>query len=219
MSSRLHNLACAIRANKLVWIGAALGFVGVYYLFLLAAMVVRFQNIPNYMTFYDYIGNVATILSETPALSDAISIIGDEWLIEIGFMNYDYGHGVSEWSLNVIPSNLIVQLLAGFLVATAIALVIERKKQACSAPSKMRAMTVTSSGAFLVAFTTATLSWVVCCAASTWVVSLAMLGMSASLALWLEPVGLLLSVTGFILLFGGIALLANDPLDADRVVA
>ena len=50
-----------------------------------------------------------------------------------------------------------------------------------------RALIGAGGGAALVGVSSATLSWVVCCATPTWVVSLAMLGMSASLALWLEP--------------------------------
>ena len=41
-------------------------------------------------------------------------------------------------------------------------------------------------------------SWVVCCATPTWVVSLAMMGMSASLALWLEPLVIFITITGFL---------------------
>jgi len=55
----------------------------------------------------------------------------------------------------------------------------------------------------------ATLSWVVCCATPTWVVSLAMLGMSASLALWLEPLGDFITISGFLLLAGCVLYLAR----------
>jgi hypothetical protein len=47
--------------------------------------------------------------------------------------------------------------------------------------------------------TSATLTWVVCCATPSWIVGLAMLGMSSSLALWLEPFGKIINVLGLIL--------------------
>ncbi|MBM7067191.1 hypothetical protein [Actibacterium sp. 188UL27-1] len=41
------------------------------------------------------------------------SSIWEEWLIEIGRMNYDYGTGISEWSLNVVPARLLVLAILG----------------------------------------------------------------------------------------------------------
>ena len=218
MRSDLRTLGRAIGQHKFIWLSTVVGFISVYYLMLFAAMVVRFDNVPNYVTFYDYIGNVVTILKETPAFSDAINILKDEWLIEIGFMNYDYGNGVSEWALNVIPSYLVVQIAAGMLVATAVVVVV-KSRGACTVRSNLAAMSVTGGGAFLVGFTTATLSWVVCCAAPTWVVGLAMLGMSASLALWFEPVGLALSLMGFALLLAGVLLLSRERTDVKSQIA
>ena len=199
----------AIWRHKTMWCFLSAGFVSFYYLFLLIVMIVRFGNFPNYVTGYDYLSNVKTILLETPALSDTASIIRDEWLLEIGYMNYDYGHGISEWSLNVIPYYLLLQCLAGVLVAAAIVLWTDLGISKCAKKTKIQGASAVGTGAFLVGLTSATLSWVVCCASSTWVVSLAMLGMSASLALWLEPVGLILSIAGFALLILGIASLTR----------
>ena len=70
-------------------------------------------------------------------------------------------------------------------------------------------MAAASGGAAMVGLSSATLSWVVCCATPTWVVSLAMMGMSASLALWLEPVGDLITIAGFSLLFFSVWFLAR----------
>ncbi len=64
-------------------------------------------------------------------------------------------------------------------------------------------------GAALVGFSSASLSWVVCCAAPTWVVSLAMLGMSVSLAFWLEPFGHVITGSGFGLLLVSVVVLAR----------
>ena len=35
----------------------------------------------------------------------------DEWLLEIGFMNYAYGRGVSEWSLLIIPHKVAIVMV------------------------------------------------------------------------------------------------------------
>ena len=79
----------------------------------MVALMVRFQAVPNYIQFYDWVGNVSWIIQSTPSWRDMIPIIWEEWLIEIGFMNYDYGTGISEWSLNVIPSRLVVMFIMG----------------------------------------------------------------------------------------------------------
>ena len=218
MISGLKTVFAAVRHQKLVWLASTAGFVLIYYLFLLAMMVIRFDNLPNYVTFYDYIGNVFTILRETPDILDTLPIIRDEWLLEIGFMNYDYGHGISEWSLNIIPSYLILQCLAGMMVGAAIVLWIDLGAAKFSPKCQIRDASAVGGGAFLVGFTSATLSWVVCCASSTWVVSLAMLGLSASTALWLEPAGLILSMTGFALLIIGISNLTRERNRSRRTI-
>ena len=75
-----------------------------------------------------------------------------------------------------------------------------------------------TGGATLVGFSSAPLSWVVCCATPTWVVSLAMMGMSASLALWLEPLGDFITIAGFLLLFLSVWFLARRRvLDAETL--
>jgi hypothetical protein len=51
-----------------------------------------------------------------------------------------------------------------------------------------------------IGLTSATLTWVVCCATPSWTVALAMLGMSSSVALLLEPLGVLMTVTGLCLM-------------------
>jgi hypothetical protein len=63
----------------------------------------------------------------------------------------------------------------------------------------------------------ATLFWVVCCATPTWVVALAMLGVSVSVAFVLEPLGPLLTAAGLALLgWATLAQLRAAPQAADR---
>lgn len=204
----------AIAERRRMWLSVLIGFMVVYQLTLMAALIVRFENVPNYVTFYNYPANVYEILVSTPALSDALPIIAEEWLVEIGYMNYDYGNGVSEWSLTLWPSKLVVLSIVGALLATCLVLLLPGKDGACPIASKQRAMVGAGSGAALVGLSSATMSWVVCCATPTWVVSLAMLGMSASLALWLEPLGDFITAGGFILLIATAVFLARRRIAA-----
>jgi hypothetical protein len=173
MKTAMKGLKQAIADRPWVWVGTVTGFVLVYYLGLLATMLVRFGNIPNYLTVYDWPGNVWHILASTPSLSDAIAIISEEWLLEIGYMNYDYGNGISEWAMNVIPPKLLLIVIVAALVASFVVLMMRPKRAACPASPRANAVASVSGGAALVGLSSATLSWVVCCATPTWVVSLA----------------------------------------------
>ncbi|MEO1306874.1 MAG: hypothetical protein AAFV38_02815, partial [Pseudomonadota bacterium] len=115
------------------------------------------------------------------------------------------GTGISEWSLNVIPSRLIVLFVLGATIALCLSLM---KRDECSAGASNTVRATTGLGALLVAMTNATMSWVVCCATPSWVVGLAMLGLGVSTSLALETMGPLLSGTGFGLLFSLVLYLA-----------
>lgn len=209
MRNILGEIKSSVLEHRIAWSAIVIGFLALYYGGLLATMVVRFDNVPNYVTWYDYPGNVYEILISTPSFSDAWMIIQDEWLIEIGYMNYDFGHGISEWAMTVLPPKLLTMALVAMLAATAIVLLLPAKGAVCSADISRRAVAATGSGAALVGMSSATLSWVVCCATPTWVVSLAMLGMSASTALWLEPLGDAITFGGFALLVLSVIWLAK----------
>ena len=147
-----------------------------FQLFMLVALIVRFQALPNYVTGYDWIGNVIHIIRSTPSLSDMGPIIWEEWLIEIGRMNYDYGTGISEWSLNVIPSRLLVLAVLGAMMTLCMGLL---RAETCSAQVSGALKATTGAGAVLVAITNATMSWVVCCATPTWVAGLRCWGLGS----------------------------------------
>ncbi|MFK8081097.1 MAG: hypothetical protein AB8B97_12490 [Granulosicoccus sp.] len=176
-----------------------------FQIFMLIALVVRFQSLPNYINLYDWIGNVVHIVQSTPSVTDTVGIVTEEWLIEIGQMSYDYGTGLSIWSLNVMPSRVLVLTFMGCLI-TLCALLLKRKN--CSATGRRSAVLTVSAGSVMVAMTNATMSWVVCCASPTWVVGLAMLGLGVSTSLALESMGPALSVGGFVLLVATCLILA-----------
>lgn len=168
-----------------------------FQIFMLIALVLRFQALPNYVHIYDWPGSVIHIIKSTPGWSDAAGIISEEWLIEIGQMNYEYGTGLSIWSLNIIPSRLVMLTIMGALVALCFRLL---KRDHCGSAGKQSAVAMLGSGSILVFMTNATMSWVVCCATPSWVVGLAMLGLGVSTSLALESMGPFLSISGFSLL-------------------
>lgn len=176
-----------------------------FQVFMMIALMVRFQAFPNYIDTFNWVGNVIHIIKSTPSWSDIPPIVNEEWLIEIGKMNYDYGMGISEWSLNVVPARLIVLFLLGMLVALCGSLM---RRDTCSPATGRTLRATTGVGTILVAMTNATMSWVVCCAAPSWVVGLAMLGLGVSTSLALETMGPLLNAAGFGLLVAMIFFLA-----------
>lgn len=183
---------------------------------MLLALIVRFQSLPNYVQIYSWLDNVFHIINSTPSLADAAGIVSEEWLIEIGQMNYDYGTGLSIWSLNVVPSRLVVLTIMGAMVALCFKLL---KRDHCGSASKGSAVAALSGGSLMVFMTNATMSWVVCCATPSWVVGLAMLGLGVSTSLALESMGPALSTVGFTLLLAACLFLAWKKTHQPEAVA
>lgn len=202
MTPALSTLWLTIRTEwrKLVLWG--FGFAVFAQIVMMIALMVRFQALPNYVDFYNWFGNVSWIIQSTPAWRDIPPIIAQEWLIEIGFMNYDYGMGISEWSLNVMPARMVVLFGLGALVWLCLTL---SRSRTCSREEKSGLAAITGIGTVLVAMTSATMSWVVCCAAPSWVVGLTMLGLGVTTSLAIQDLGLLISGAGFAIL-GSLAL-------------
>lgn len=201
----LNTVWGAIRTDWRKMVLQGVLFALLFQVFMMLALIVRFQAVPNYVTFYDWIGNVVWIIKSTPSWGDIFPIIQEEWLIEIGQMNYDYGTGISVWSLNVVPSRLLVLFVLGASIALCLTLL---RRDDCSVTTSNTLKATTGLGAVLVAMTNATMSWVVCCATPSWVVGLAMLGLGVSTSLALETLGPLLMWSGFGLIFALIFFLA-----------
>lgn len=208
MMDRIALIASAIRRHRGWWWGITLGVTVGYYLALLAGLIAKFRHLPNYVKGYDWVSNVITIIVSTPSLKDALAIIADEWMLEIGFMNYDFGIGISEWSLFLAPAKMLVFMALGALLATHYIL-LRGDNRVCSTIAIRAASTSSGIGAACVALTSITLSWVVCCATPTWVVGLAIMGLGVSTSLWLEPLGAWLSCAGFAALLMGLWMAAG----------
>jgi hypothetical protein len=180
-------------------LAATLGFVAAYYALLLGVLIIRFGDWPNYVTLHDWPGNVARIVRATPAVTDMAPIILDEWLLEIGYMNRDYGLGIAEWTLTILPAKLLLVTLTGLLLGTNLVL-MRMTEGRCAARHRHATALAVGSGTAVAALAATTMTWVVCCASPSWAVTLAMLGMGVSTALWLEPLGAWLQVAGLSLL-------------------
>lgn len=181
------------RRLALLGLGLALGFQAL----MLAMLMVRFGQAPNYVIFYDWVGAVAHIVRSTPSWSDVFPIIAQEWLVELGYITDEFGAPISVWSLNVNPTRLATLFVLGAVIG--LCWEVARPSQ-CSAAAMRGAGAATGLGALAVAATNVTMSWVVCCAAPSWVVGLAILGVGVSTSLALESLGPALSYGGFALL-------------------
>lgn len=187
----------AIKQQWGLWLLLMVGFIVLYYGGLLLITMIRFHEIPNYVEVYNIAHVYQQIFEGTPSLKDALSILVDEAWIETGYKNPDY-YGIATWSYMLIPPKMLMLIVMAALVATFIVLSVYSRKNACPIKNRRGLYAVAGIGSGFVGMTSATLTWVVCCATPSWIVGLAMLGMSSSLALWLEPFGKIINVLGLV---------------------
>jgi hypothetical protein len=206
--SRLNFIRQTLGQNVTVWLGLAIVFSVLYYLILMMALVIRFENLPNYLNVHEWAFNMKRIWLSTPSWFDTLNIMKDEWLFEIGFMNYDYGIGISQWSLFIAPAKVLGVMFLGVLLSTNY-LLLRTHNRICSIGAMRSAGLATGIGGTCVSLASITMSWVVCCSTPTWVVGLAMMGLGVSTSLWLEPVGIWVNIIGYMLLLASIYVAAS----------
>lgn len=216
MTAALKTIFDVTRTNLGRLLLTALVFTVLYYAALLGSMILRFGNLPNYTTGYDWFGNVYRIIQSTPAVSDMLPIISEEWLLEVGYMNMSFGHGISEWSLNLIPLKMLMTFSLGILIGLSWFLA-RKRQQFCSRPQTVATAAASGFGATLVALTGATMSWVVCCATPSWIVGLAMLGMGVATANALEPYGIWVGGFGYAVLGAMLFVQAQSLANANTI--
>jgi hypothetical protein len=177
-------------------------------------------SLPNYVTVFDWPHNIATIIRSTQSAQDMVSIILDEWILEFGYMNHDFGHGISEWSLVILPAKLLFVLVWAALLATDVVLIC-RAYRSCDAAALAGGIAATTAGALIAGVTSVTMTWVVCCATPSWVVGLTVLGGGVSTALAMQPIGAWLAFSALAALLSvtlGLAVrLGRHPADPDRL--
>ncbi len=203
-----------IRTNLRLWLALTVGLFAASQLSQLALLIVRFETLPNYLTVHDWPGNLARIVRMTPSFTDMVSIMLDEWLIEIGSMSFVYGRGIAEWSFVVMPAKAAVLLVVALLLATNVVL-LRAVRKTCPLSARLGASFGAAGGALMAGIASMTITWVVCCAAPTWIVGLAVLGVSVATAFALQPIGGWLSLVG-ILLLAAIAMLLVRQLTGRR---
>ena len=190
-----------IRASLRLWLALTVGLFTASQLLQLALLIWRFQALPNYLTVHDWPGNIARIVRMTPSITDMISIMLDEWLIEIGSMSFVYGRGIAEWSFVVMPAKAVVFLMIALLLATNVVL-LRAVRKTCPLSIRVGTSVGVAGGALMAGVASMTITWVVCCAAPTWIVGLAVLGVSVVTAFALQPFGGWLTLIGLVLLAG-----------------
>jgi hypothetical protein len=208
-------VAGIIRPDWRLWLAITIGFILAYYLAQFVVLELRFGHLPNYVTFYDYPANVARIVRHTPSVRDMVPIVLDEWLLEVGYMNYDFGHGIAEWSLAILPLKLLATTGLGAVIGFNL-LLWRRARTACSAAQRPVAAGVAGIGAVLFGLTNISLTWVVCCATPSWVVGLTLLGFGSATSLSLEPYGVGLALAG-VMLLAGVTLFLAWRIESPRV--
>jgi hypothetical protein len=209
MTSALACLRREVLARLWFWVTVVVAFFVGFHGLQLATLMVRFEAWPNYAVVHDWPANVARIVRSTPAISDTIPIILDEWLVEIGSMNYSFGRGIAEWSFVLIPGKAVVVLGIAALIATNLVL-LRAAGKTCAVSARLGSLAATGAGAFVAGAAAITITWVVCCAAPTWVVGLSVMGVGVATALALAPLGGWLSLLGFSTLVASAILLLRQ---------
>ena len=206
--TRLGLIRQCLSNNLALWLSLTVAFAVFYYLLLMAALIIRFESLPNYLNAYDWSFNIRRIWLSTPSILDSVTIMKDEWLFEVGFMNYDYGKGISEWSLFIAPFKVLGVLLLTAAVSANL-LLLRGRNRVCSVDAVRSASMAAGLGTTLVSLASITMSWVVCCSTPTWVVGLAMMGLGVSTSLWLEPIGIWVNILGYFFLIVAIYIAAS----------
>lgn len=200
--ARLHpfrTIIAAVGRWRRLWFGIVALVPPCFYAGQLLLLRVRFGHWPNYVTFYNWPANVARIIHATPSIRDTIALIRDEWLFETGYLDTHYGLGIAEWSMTIIPEQLIYVVLLGVLLATNLVLLLEQNpagNRIC-APC---AGAATGLGGSLLGLSNISLTWALCCGSPNWAVALTLMGFGSTSALWLVPYGAVVAWAGLALL-------------------
>jgi len=205
----MKQLTATLRIIKMYpwrWLAMSSGFTVLYYAMVLVFTIIRFQELPNYVTFENVFHVYHMILSNTPSLLDSIPIMAQEAFFETGFKDPNY-YGIATWSYMLLPAKVILVLFMAMLLSTYLFLKSQTKRVCLhknpGVPSS-KLTTTASIGTALVSLTNVSLSWVVCCATPNWSVALTMLGLSSSISLWLNPYGIYMTIIGLALMLAAV---------------
>ena len=195
MKNYLGLLKVSIKQHWLVFTGVSVGFVVLYYTFLMLLTILKFQEIPNYLIFHPIFHIYHEIIQGTPSWQDILMIAKDEAWLETGFKDPNY-YGLATWSYMLIPPKMFMVLIMGLLLGVFAVLMLTSRKYGCAMKQGKKLYATAGVSTTFVSLTSATLTWVVCCATPSWVVALTMLGMNTTMALLQKPFGVVLMSIG-----------------------
>ena len=209
-ASALQALLHSAGQNRRLILGFAFGFPVVFYGLLLAVLMIRYGDLPNYFTLYNWPANIWRIVESTGSLADIVAIAADEWLIETGLMNYDYGNGIADWSMSIVPHKFVILIVAGALIGLNVAAVLEPTAPVASGQPvlQMAGGLLASFGALGASIPNTTVFSVVHCAIPSWVGSFAVLGIDQYDLYPIQPYGPLICAAGLLTLIVSALLIA-----------
>lgn len=208
----LRTIGRAIAERPLVWAALSAGLLALYYLVLFGSLLLRFGVLPNYVVWHDVAGNFGNILAGAASWPDRLTLLADEPWFETGYRNPDY-YNLAEWSFLLMPGRLLVMPLVAAMLASFMLLRLENPACAQRRPVQAAA----GLGAAMLGVASASLYWVVCCGAPSWIAFLAVLGLSTSAALAIEPYGIAVAAFGFALLGGALLHRASAVVTPRRI--
>lgn len=191
-------------------LGFAVGFPVAFYGLLLTILMARYGGLPNYFTLYNWPANIWRIVESTGSLADIVAIAADEWLIETGLMNFDYGNGIADWSMSIVPHKLVILMLTGALIGLNVAAL--RELRAPATPGLQVLQTggglLAGFGALAASIPNTTVFSVAHCAIPSWVGSFAVLGIDQYDLYPIQPYGPLFCAAGLLALIVSALLIA-----------
>jgi len=201
-ASALQALQRGARQRRGLILGSAFGFPLAFYGLLLAVLMVRYGDLPNYFTLYNWPANIWRIVESTGSLADIVAIAADEWLIETGLMNYDYGNGIADWSMSIVPHKLVILMLTGALIGLNVAVLLELKAAVTLGQQALQIAggLLASFGALGASIPNTTVFSVVHCAIPSWIGSFAVLGIDQYDLYPIQPYGPLICAAGLLAL-------------------
>ena len=188
-----------IRAHWLRLLLMSLLMTAGFELLLVLILMVRFWALPNYFEQFDLLGNYQLILQGTPDLRDTLQLLAAEPWLEIGYKDPEY-YGIELWSLMLLPAKMLNIFGVSLLLNISYRLMAVAKQLPCPANARRYAFGISGVGSAMLYLTNVTVTWVVCCATPTWVVMFTMMGLSSSIALSLQPFGVVLGSIAMVLM-------------------
>lgn len=187
--SALQALRARIRTRRWTVSAATLAVFAVYQALILAILVGGLGGMPNYLRIYPAWENARRIVRLTPSMSDAVTLIGREPLLEYGRRHSVFG--VAVWSYELTWSSLV--FFISFSALVGLYLGIGGLAARWGAVGSL-------SGAGVVGLLGASVSSLTHCGLGSFGVLLAVSGVSTATLLWFQRLEPVLIPAGYVLI-------------------